>query len=113
MLETQARRLQVGFRTCRSVDADSVPHAPLLLRLLWGAWLTRSARMRSPKTTDRNPNDKEFTFSKELIESISMSCREEGKQSKPKKPRAFVSKLLAKQDMLYPEDRTRNQTEFI
>lgn len=63
--------------------------------------------------TDRNPDNKEIIFSKELIESISMNCREEEKQTNPKNPRTFVSKLLAKQDMLYPEDRTRNQTEFI
>lgn len=112
MLDTQAHRLQVGLRTYRSVDVGSVPHAPLL-QLLWGAWLSKSARMRIPKTTDGNPNNKELTFSKELIESISMTCGEEEKQTKPKNLRAFVSKLLEKQDMLHPEHRTRNQTEFI
>lgn len=75
--------------------------------------LLQGAAKRAPKTTDRNPDNKEITFSKALIESISMSCREEEKQTKQKNPRTFISKLLVKQDMLYPEDRTQNQTEFI
>lgn len=63
-------KLQVsGFRTCRSVDVGRVPHAQFLLQLLGGALLVRSARVRSPKTTDRNPNNKEFTFSKELLDN--------------------------------------------
>lgn len=63
--------------------------------LIWGAWLSRSARRRrNPKTTDRNPSNKEFTFSKELIESINRSCGEEEKQRETKKPQSICFQIL-------------------